>query len=222
MKELIDQLNSELDSREFTEVLLSLARHFDSAGSSDSVGEGARSIETQNILTSKLEIYRDAFRSNFDNGDVFYTDYDDISDEMFEPADVWGKENLFFWKPVQALWSSPIISRDEPNFTESAWTIRAENYGDAILHTNKLLKKRDTIKALCIDDVTDAINLIEKHGSFILLCISEFENGTDVIDFTWNLVFESEMAALRGELEKDTFPCGLNVESSIWLRRYFL
>lgn len=215
--ELIEKISPGLDNAAMTEVMLSLSSQFDAAGCSDPPGEGCRSPEIQDLLMSKLKICKDRFRHNFDFMDVFYSDYEKIDEQLFLPASSWDEINLHIWKPVGALWSSPAILTNEDSDVKSSWTIRAAQYGDAIPHDYKLSHKRNNVNSLCIEDLESAKKLIAKHGSFISLCRAEYENGTNVLDFTWNLIFESEMAALLEEYDKDSFPCGIGVESSIWL-----
>jgi hypothetical protein len=217
LKVLINQLDDALDDFHLAHILIELANTFEAAGCSDPPNTYRRSDDIRALLISRLDLLRDRFQTNFKNDDVFYTDQIAISKKDISTPPEWKMDNSLWWKPTNGLWSSPRISKPSTNLPFSAWIIRAEEFGDASIHKNQIEVKRNGVVSRQLTSLNEALELLRNGESFLDACVREYENGTQVIDFTWNVVFEAELAALHDELDPYEFPCGLGVESTIWL-----
>lgn len=118
-----------------------------------------------------------------------------------------------YWKPVGAMWSSPAIG---PGV--SAWTLRAETTHDAIPHGHVVVLDTPPVTVL-VDSLERADGLVaDFRGAVDDVWLGLHREGVWRVDFSWACVLEAEMDAFQGKRPATAFPCGLGVESSLWLR----
>lgn len=214
--ELCNEIEREQDNYNLARVLLNVSTLFDSLGCSDLPGEGRRAVEVRRRFEETLTRIRPRWASNFEEGDVLYTDADRFLHSRFVPPSEWEFES-HTWKPFNALWTSPIIKNYKSEEPTSAWIMRAETLGDALPHSSAKFYERRDVRALQIFGLREANDFVSSSNNFQHICVEESKNGIQVIDFSWNVVIEAELAALHGELDPAVFPCSLSVECSLWI-----
>lgn len=117
------------------------------------------------------------------------------------------------WKPERAMWSSPAVG---PGI--SAWTLRTETTHDATRHGHVVVLETPPV-TVPVDSLENADRLVADFGGAVNdVWRGLHRDGVWRVDFSWVCVLEAEMDAFQGYRAATAFPCGLGVESSLWLR----
>lgn len=218
LQELIGDLEFVSDDRRLTQTLITIATLFDARSCSDAEGEGRRADDVLKQLAEAVEQLGSRFKEHFRNGDVLGASGTKFLKSEFIPPEQWTFDPHFSWKPINGLWTSPrVLIEGDPSIV-SAWLLRARDHADTNDINNVSFWERSSIDSRLIGSLEEALDFAPDSETFHEACMHDASNGIHVVDFSWRVVIESELAGLRREIDPMAYPCGLGVESSLWLR----
>jgi hypothetical protein len=199
-------------ARALTAALIALADWLDSSRRDPAMTLSAADGATLDEVVAALQPRRQLLAERMQRRAILATEFDEIIPERFVEA-LSFSEGSAHWKPQGAMWTSPTVSP-----VTSAWTLRTETGHDAAAHAHILPLDAPEV-TLLVDSLESADDLAARHhDSGTGMWRSLHRDGVWRVDFSWLTVLEAEVDAFRGRRRSTAFPCGLGVESSLWLR----
>lgn len=211
---LLDALEGSHGEPQTTLTLLELSDWISGSRVRGGAGLSASDSDLVARVLSTLDVLGEDLDERLQRPPCLHSDHDTVSATNFVPVDRSATSKPPWWKPQDALWTSPLV--DEGG---SAWSIRAERYGDARSHVHSLVLTRPPAEnAYLVSSLAHADALVRDHESMPLVALAAAgEEGYTVLDFSWRCLLQAEISVLRGERSAWAFPGGLGVECSLWL-----